>query len=43
MLLGHWLNSKEIPDPYRKSDEAFDSVYQLIDQASRSWAAKLGG
>lgn len=43
MLFGHWLNSKEIPDPYRKSDEAFDSVYQLIDQASQSWAAKLGG
>jgi protein-tyrosine-phosphatase len=25
--------TKEIPDPYRKSDEAFASVYQLIEQA----------
>ncbi|HCE9036831.1 TPA: protein tyrosine phosphatase [Klebsiella michiganensis] len=43
MLFGHWLNGKEIPDPYRKSDEAFDSVYNLLDQASRRWVAKLGG
>ena len=42
MLFGHWLNGKEIPDPYRKSDEAFDSVYNLLDQASRRWVAKLG-
>lgn len=41
MLLGHWLNGKEIPDPYRKSDEAFDSVYRLIDQACQGWADKL--
>lgn len=41
MLFGHWLNGREIPDPYRKSDEAFESVYQLLDQASQSWVAKL--
>ncbi len=42
MLLGHWMGGKEIPDPYRKSDEAFDLVYQLINQACRSWAEKIG-
>lgn len=42
MLFGHWLDGKEIPDPYRKSDEAFDSVYQLLAQASKRWADKLG-
>ena len=42
MLLGHWLGGKEIPDPYRKSDEAFDSVYQLIDLACQCWTEKLG-
>ncbi|EOY4399446.1 protein tyrosine phosphatase [Klebsiella michiganensis] len=42
MLFGHWLGSKEIPDPYRMSDEAFDSVYQLLEQASKRWADKLG-
>lgn len=43
MLLGHWLDSKEIPDPYRKSDEAFDSVYQMINHACQKWAEKLRG
>lgn len=43
MLFGHWLDGKEIPDPYRKSDEAFESVYQLIEQASQRWAVRLGG
>ncbi|MCC3704120.1 hypothetical protein [Rouxiella badensis] len=43
LLLGHWLNKKEIPDPYRQSEEAFEYVYQLIDQACQSWSAKLGG
>ncbi|HDU3877260.1 TPA: protein tyrosine phosphatase [Klebsiella pneumoniae subsp. pneumoniae] len=42
MLLGHWMGGKEIPDPYRKSDEAFDLVYQLINQECRSWAEKMG-
>lgn len=23
MLFGHWLNQRDIPDPYRKSNEAF--------------------
>ncbi|APK55405.1 protein tyrosine phosphatase [Escherichia coli] len=41
MLFGQWLNHKEIPDPYRKSDEAFASVFQLIDQAGQSWVDKL--
>ncbi|HBJ0984670.1 TPA: protein tyrosine phosphatase [Escherichia coli] len=41
MLFGHWLNQKEIPDPYRKSEEAFASVYELIKQAGTLWAEKL--
>jgi protein-tyrosine phosphatase len=41
MLLGHWMSIKEIPDPYRKSYEAFESVYQLIEKACDSWAEKL--
>ncbi|MCL7679949.1 protein tyrosine phosphatase, partial [Klebsiella pneumoniae] len=32
----------DIPDPYRKSEEAFASVYDLIEQASKLWAEKLG-
>ena len=43
LLLGHWLQQKEIPDPYLQSQEAFNIVYQLIDRACQSWAIKLGG
>lgn len=43
MLLGHWVGRRDIPDPYRKSQEAFESVYQLIDQACQSWLQKLNG
>ncbi|EOF4702629.1 protein tyrosine phosphatase [Klebsiella oxytoca] len=42
MLFGHWVEQKEIPDPYKKSDEAFSSVYKLIEQAGQQWAEKLG-
>ncbi|QRU19160.1 protein tyrosine phosphatase [Klebsiella pneumoniae] len=42
MLFGHWLNQRDIPDPYRKSNEAFLSVYKLIEQAGGLWAQKLG-
>lgn len=44
MLLGHWLpntSNKDIPDPYKKSDEVFQHVYQLIDTATTAWHAKL--
>ncbi|KAB7888755.1 protein tyrosine phosphatase, partial [Klebsiella pneumoniae] len=33
--------NKSIPDPYRKSDEVFNLVFKLIDEASQSWAKKL--
>ncbi len=42
MLLGHWLGGKEIPDPYRKSEEAFELVYKLVEQSCSGWANKLG-
>ncbi|MEE1967821.1 protein tyrosine phosphatase [Klebsiella michiganensis] len=42
MLFGHWLAKREIPDPYRKSEEAFALVYNLIEQAGKSWTEKLG-
>jgi len=42
MLFAHWLNGKAIPDPYRQSQEAFEHVYQLIEQAAEAWATKLG-
>lgn len=41
MLFGQWLEQRDIPDPYRKSEEAFASVYQLIEQAGLRWVEKL--
>ena len=40
-LLGKWLGDKEIPDPYRKSLEAFEHVYALIDSACSAWQKYL--
>ncbi|HDM8223804.1 TPA: low molecular weight phosphotyrosine protein phosphatase [Vibrio campbellii] len=41
MLFGHWMNSVDIPDPYRQSIEAFDHAYSLIEQSAQAWAKKL--
>jgi len=40
-LLGKWLNDIEIPDPYKKSNEAFQHVYELIDSACSAWQKYL--
>ncbi|MNQ95104.1 Low molecular weight protein-tyrosine-phosphatase wzb [compost metagenome] len=41
MLFGHWDSEREIPDPYRKSREAFEAVYTLLDQSAQQWAQAL--
>ena len=41
MLFGHWDGEREFPDPYRKSREAFEAVYTLLDQSARQWAQAL--
>ena len=41
MLLGKWEGDIDIPDPYRKSDEMFEHIYELIDTAVQSWVKKL--
>lgn len=41
MLLGHWLNEMEIEDPYRRSDEMYHHVYELLSKATNSWIDKL--
>lgn len=40
MLFGHWT-AQEIADPYKKSHEAFQSVYRQLDAAAQAWANKL--
>lgn len=41
MLFGHWNQQKEIPDPYKKSQEAFEFVYNLLDESTRKWVKAL--
>lgn len=41
MLFGRWLDVKEIPDPYGKSEEAFRYVFSLLDEESKEWARRL--
>jgi len=43
MLLGKWLNNLEINDPYRKSAEAFELVFEQIESACKLWSDKLSG
>ena len=43
MLLDQWGERKGIPDPYQRSREFHEHVFELIDQASRSWIEKLSG
>jgi len=42
MLFGKWLDDRDIPDPYKKSDEMFERVYQLISSSCDRWLEKLG-
>ncbi|MBL4900702.1 MAG: hypothetical protein JKX76_13915 [Colwellia sp.] len=41
MLLGQWNNEEEIPDPYRKSKEAFEYAFTQIEKNCQAWAQKL--
>ena len=41
-LLGHWINT-EIPDPYRRGDDAHRTAIELIFAASEPWLDKLLG
>ena len=42
MLLSHWLPGQpDIPDPYKKSKQAFDHVHHMLQNAAHAWLAKL--
>lgn len=38
-LLGKWLDNASIPDPYRQSQETFESAYRLIEAGVARWKA----
>ncbi|WP_311775524.1 protein tyrosine phosphatase [Enterobacter sp. RIT637] len=41
LLYGQWLETKDIPDPYRKSRDAFEYVFGQLGKASQEWARRL--
>lgn len=43
MLFGQWLtdSTKNVPDPYRQSNDIFELVYQQLYRAADLWADKL--
>lgn len=43
MLFGQWLEAggKEIPDPYKKSDEVYEHVLTLLVEATEQWVRKI--
>jgi len=41
MLFGHWVDKKEIADPYRQSKEAFEHIYKLLEESAEQWAQVL--
>uniref|UniRef100_A0A8I0CWI2 protein-tyrosine-phosphatase n=1 Tax=Pseudomonas tritici TaxID=2745518 RepID=A0A8I0CWI2_9PSED len=41
LLFGQWLQPREIPDPFRKSHEAYEYVFDLLGKASREWTQRL--
>lgn len=41
MLYGHWLEQRDIADPYKQSREAFEFVYELLDKSAQKWAHAL--
>lgn len=40
-LIGKWRDNQEIPDPYRQHRDAFEHVYQLLEQSVAAWLPYL--
>lgn len=41
MLFSHWNGQRDIPDPFKKSREAFELVYKMLDESAQEWAQVL--
>ncbi len=40
-LIGKWIDNQEVPDPYKKNEEAFVSALSLIESGLDAWQKKL--
>lgn len=41
LLFGHWCQQTEIADPYRRSREMFELVYQQLSDSADGWVKAL--
>jgi len=41
MLFGHWNSDLEIPDPYKRSEEIYETVFVQLKNEAHNWAKKL--
>ncbi len=41
MLFDHWTDRKGIPDPFRRSEDFHELVFEQIAAAADGWAQKL--
>lgn len=41
MLFDQWTGARGIPDPYRRSREFHEQVFEQVDAAARAWAMRL--
>lgn len=41
LFFGQWLETRDIPDPYRKSHEIYEYVFEQLEKASQEWARRL--
>ncbi len=40
-LIGKWIDNQEVPDPYKKEEDAFISALSLIESGLDGWQKKL--
>lgn len=41
LLIGKWLEGREVPDPYRQQLPAFEHVFRMLDKATDAWLPYL--
>lgn len=41
MLFDHWQGGKGIADPYKKSPEFHEAVFQQVEAATKGWSERL--
>lgn len=41
MLIGHWLEDREVPDPFQQGRGAHEEAYRLLSEATDEWARRI--